>query len=165
MSAGRYVLPLYFRPIHKLKNHSAIMEYGNFLNGQLPDTFIKIINEFYSFLKTLTAFVLVFPPIDEDDKYYILPFFWLPEDTLPLRVRRNHVPYDVWERQGYLLTIEGNVVHYGFIENFIEELGQRFNIREIAFDRWGAVLVIRGRVFMMRRSCWYCKPIISYQKD
>lgn len=99
------------------------MEYGNFLNGQLPDTFIKIINGFYSFLKTLTAFVLVFPPIDEDDKYYILPFFWLPEDTLPLRVRRDHVPYDVWERQGYLLTTEGNVVHYGFIENFIEELG------------------------------------------
>ena len=87
----------------------------------------------------ITAFVLVFPPIDEDDKYYILPFFWLPEDTLPLRVRRDHVPYDVWERQGYLLTTEGNVVHYGFIESFIEELGQRFNIREIAFDRWGAV--------------------------
>lgn len=87
----------------------------------------------------ITAFVLVFPPIDEDDKYYILPFFWLPEDTLPLRVRRDHVPYDVWERQGFLLTTEGNVVHYGFIENFIEELGQRFNIREIAFDRWGAV--------------------------
>ena len=87
----------------------------------------------------ITAFVLVFPPIDEDDKYYILPFFWLPEDTLPLRVHRDHVPYDVWERQGYLLTTEGNVVHYGFIENFIEELGQRFNIREIAFDRWGAV--------------------------
>ena len=87
----------------------------------------------------ITAFVLVFPPVDEDDKYYILPFFWLPEDTLPLRVHRDHVPYDVWERQGYLLTTEGNVVHYGFIENFIEELGQRFNIREIAFDRWGAM--------------------------
>ena len=46
---------------------------------------------------------------------------------------------DLWERQGYLLTTEGNVVHYGFIENFIDELGTRFNIREIAFDRWGAV--------------------------
>ena len=87
----------------------------------------------------ITAFVLVFPPIDEDDKYSVLPFFWLPEETLPLRVRRDHVPYDVWERQGYLMTTEGNVVHYGFIENFIEELGKIYNIREIAFDRWGAV--------------------------
>ena len=87
----------------------------------------------------ITAFVLVFPPTSEDETYAILPYFWLPEETLPLRVRRDHVPYDVWERQGYLKTTEGNVVHYGFIEKFIEELGKKYNIREIAFDRWGAV--------------------------
>ena len=87
----------------------------------------------------ITAFVLVFPPTDEDKHYYVLPYFWLPEETLPLRVRRDHVPYDVWERQGYLKTTEGNVVHYGFIENFIDVLGQKFHIKEIAFDRWGAV--------------------------
>ncbi len=87
----------------------------------------------------ITAFVLVFPPTNDDDFYYVLPYFWLPEDTLPLRVRRDHVPYDLWERQGYLKTTEGNVVHYGFIENFIDELGKKFHIKEIAFDRWGAV--------------------------
>ena len=31
------------------------------------------------------------------------------------------------------------MVHYGFIENFIDELGKKFHIKEIAFDRWGAV--------------------------
>ena len=36
----------------------------------------------------ITAFVLVFPPEDEDDKYAILPFFWIPEDNIDLRVRR-----------------------------------------------------------------------------
>jgi phage terminase large subunit-like protein len=87
----------------------------------------------------VTAFALVFPPMDEDDKYSVLPYFWLPEDNLPLRVRRDHVQYDIWERQGFIKTTEGNVVHYGFIESFIEELGTKFNIREIAFDRWGAV--------------------------
>lgn len=87
----------------------------------------------------ITAFVLVFPPLDEDDKYIVLPYFWIPEENLRLRVRRDHVPYDVWEKQGYIKTTEGNVVHYGFIENFIEELGTKYNIREIAFDRWGAV--------------------------
>ena len=61
----------------------------------------------------ITAFVLVFLPSDEDDKFIILPYFWIPEDNLDLRVRRDHVPYDVWERQGYLQTTEGNVVHYG----------------------------------------------------
>ena len=92
----------------------------------------------------ITAFVLVFPPLDEDDKYIILPYFWIPEDNLTLRVNRDHVPYDVWERQGYLQTTEGNVVHYSFIEKFIERLGERFNIREIAFDRWGAVQMVQN---------------------
>ena len=87
----------------------------------------------------ITAFVLVFPPIDEDDKYHILPYFWIPEDSIELRVRRDHVPYDVWEKQGFIKTTEGNVVHYGYIESFIEELGMKYNIKEIAFDRWGAV--------------------------
>lgn len=92
----------------------------------------------------ITAFVLVFPPLDEDDKFCILPYFWIPEDTLDLRVRRDHVPYDVWERQGFLETTEGSVVHYGYIEKFIERLGERFNIREIAFDRWGAVQMVQN---------------------
>ena len=92
----------------------------------------------------ITAFVLVFPPLDNEDKYIILPYFWIPEDNLTLRVNRDHVPYDVWERQGYLQTTEGNVVHYGFIEQFIERLGERFNIREIAFDRWGAVQMVQN---------------------
>ena len=92
----------------------------------------------------ITAFVLVFPPLDEDDKYIILPYFWLPEETLSARVNRDHVPYDVWEKQGQLKTTEGNVVHYGFIEKFIEELGEKYNIREIAFDRWGAVQMVQN---------------------
>ena len=91
----------------------------------------------------ITAFVLVFPPEDENDKYIILPYFWIPEDNLELRVRRDHA-YDMWERQGFLQTTEGNVVHYGYIEKFIESLGERFNIREIAFDRWGAVQMVQN---------------------
>lgn len=87
----------------------------------------------------ITAFVLVFPPTDKEDRYYLLPYFWIPEESMELRVRKDHVPYDVWVRQGWLETTEGNVVHYGYIEQFIKDLGEKYNIREIAFDRWGAV--------------------------
>ena len=89
----------------------------------------------------VTAFVLVFPPEYEGDKYQVVPYFWLPEETLDLRVRRDHVPYDVWQRQGFLETTEGAVVHYSFIEKFIEKLGEKFNIAEIAFDRWNATQI------------------------
>ncbi len=87
----------------------------------------------------ITALVLMFPPRDETEKYIMLPFFWIPSDTIPIRVKRASVPYDVWIRQGYLFATEGNVIHYGFIEKHIEQLGMIYNIREIAFDRWGAV--------------------------
>ena len=92
----------------------------------------------------ITAFVLVFPPTDEDDRYVVLPYFWIPEDSMDLRVRRDHVPYEVWERQGYLMTTEGNVVHYSYTEKFIERLGEKVNMREIAFDRWGAIQMVQN---------------------
>jgi phage terminase large subunit-like protein len=85
----------------------------------------------------------MFPPRDVDEKYVVLPFFWVPEETIPQRVKAASVPYDVWEKQGYLLATEGNVIHYDFIEHFIEELGQKYHILEIAFDRWGATQMVQ----------------------
>nr|DAF01954.1 MAG TPA: Terminase large subunit [Caudoviricetes sp.] len=92
----------------------------------------------------ITALVLTFPPRTEDEKYILLPFFWLPEDTLELRCRRDHVLYDVWQKQGFIQTTEGNVIHYGFIEKFIEQLGETYNIREIAYDRWNATQMVQN---------------------
>ena len=92
----------------------------------------------------LTTIVLVFPPLEEEEPYYVLPFFWLPDETLDLRVRRDHVMYDVWEKQGAIMTTEGNVTHYAVIQRFINELGERYNIREIAFDRWGATMMAQA---------------------
>lgn len=92
----------------------------------------------------ITALVLVFPPLSDDEPYYILPHFWLPEETLDLRVRRDHVPYDVWKQQGYLNVTEGNVIHYSFIEKYIKELGEKYNIKEIGVDRWNATQMIQN---------------------
>lgn len=53
--------------------------------------------------------------------------------------RRDHVPYEVLKAKGQVVATEGNVIHYRYIETFIEELGTIYHIKEIAFDRWGAV--------------------------
>ena len=90
----------------------------------------------------ITAFVMVFPPDTEDGKYYVIPHFWLPRETLELRVRRDRVPYDVWERQGLFHVTEGNVVDYNFVRRTINELYQSFNIQEIGVDRWNATQLI-----------------------
>ncbi len=56
----------------------------------------------------------------------------------------DYAYYDVWAKQEKLMTTEGNVIYYGFIENFIDELGKKFHIKEIAFDRWGAVQMVQN---------------------
>lgn len=38
----------------------------------------------------ITAFVLVFPPRNDTEKYIILPYFWIPEENMIQRVRRDH---------------------------------------------------------------------------
>ncbi len=91
----------------------------------------------------LTAFVLVFPPAGGDPKYTVLPYYWLPEDVIDLRTRRDHVPYAVWKKMGVFNTTEGNVVDYDFIVAFIAKLSERFHIREIAYDRYGAEKIRR----------------------
>ena len=91
----------------------------------------------------LTALVLVFPPGPGDAKYTILPFYWLPEDVIDLRTRRDHVPYAVWKKMGVFNTTEGNVVDYDYIVAFIAKLTERFRIREIAYDCYGAEKIRR----------------------
>ena len=90
----------------------------------------------------ITALVLAFPPRNETEKYILLPFFWIPEDTIPIRVRRGNVPYDVWQKQGYLYATPGNVVDYDHIEKTILELSTKYHILEIAVDRWNATMLV-----------------------
>ncbi|MBQ3762749.1 MAG: terminase large subunit [Clostridia bacterium] len=91
----------------------------------------------------LTAFVLVFPPRNESEKYVILPYAWVPEDTIEARSRKDHVNYDLWKKQGYILSTEGNVVDYDFIEQFILDLREHYDIREIAYDRWNSQMLVQ----------------------
>jgi phage terminase large subunit-like protein len=91
----------------------------------------------------LTALVLVFPPEGDDKRYTVLPFFWLPEDAIDLRTRRDHVPYAVWKKAGVFNTTEGNVVDYDYIVAHTGKLAERFRIREIAYDRYGAEKIRR----------------------
>ena len=84
----------------------------------------------------ITALVLVFPR--ENGFYDILPFLWVPEERIEERSNKDKVPYDVWVREGYMYATPGNTVDYSFIEAKIEMLFEIYNIRAIAYDRWGA---------------------------
>jgi phage terminase large subunit-like protein len=86
----------------------------------------------------LTAWVMVFPPEKEDGLYEILCRFFLPEDNMMERVKRDKVPYDVWARQGYIKLTPGNIIDYAFIIEQIKQDMTDYQIIELAFDRWGS---------------------------
>ena len=86
----------------------------------------------------LTAWVMVFPPEEEGDLYEILCRFFLPEDNMMERVKRDKVPYDVWAKQGYIKLTPGNIIDYAFIIAQIKQDMTDYQIAELAFDRWGS---------------------------
>jgi phage terminase large subunit-like protein len=116
----------------------------------------------------LSAFVLVFPPTKEvkgmrpkpqtyeeqmrrvpvqmeeyivrpaDPKWYVLPWFFVPQDNVEERVRKDRVDYDVWIREGFIEATPGNVVDQARIRETIKDLRGQFNIEEIGFDSWNA---------------------------
>jgi phage terminase large subunit-like protein len=91
-----------------------------------------------SYALDLTTFVLVFPPTEDDPLYRILPRFWVPETAMITRSRAQRVPYDEWGQQGYITIIPGEVIDYEYIYAQIDQDAQTFDIKEIAYDRYGA---------------------------
>ena len=79
----------------------------------------------------LCALVLV----DEKDGS-VHPTFWLPKEGLVEKSRKDHVPYDLWEKQGFLLTTPGKAVEYEFIAEHLRGVFDRCNVKLLGFDRY-----------------------------
>src|SRR5690606_37911501 len=63
------------------------------------------------------------------------------EEAMRERSRRDRVPYDAWVREGYITATPGNVIDYSFILAQIDEDAQKYDLQEVAFDRWGATKI------------------------
>ncbi len=83
----------------------------------------------------MTAFVLLF---NENDKYQVLPFFWIPEDSLAEKIRQSNAAFAAWVDAGYVKTTPGNVTDYDFIESDILSICEKYDVKEIAYDRWNS---------------------------
>ncbi len=82
----------------------------------------------------LTAFVLF--GVDSDGFKHCYFHFWTPEMGLHDRAKRDRVPYDVWEREGFLTTTPGATVDYDFVCVEIAEILAGLEVKTVAFDRW-----------------------------
>lgn len=91
--------------------------------------------------RDVTAFVLVFPPEGEDTRFTVLCRFYVPQETLDIRSRRDRIPYDQWAKAGSLVATDGHAgktTDYGYIFRDVREAGALYDIKTIGYDRWNA---------------------------
>jgi phage terminase large subunit-like protein len=85
--------------------------------------------------KDLTALVGVFPT---DDGFDVRTQVFMPDLNILERVTRDRVPYDQWQREGWLIVTPGNVIDYERVRQEILAWARRYDVREIAYDPWNA---------------------------
>ena len=89
----------------------------------------------------ITSWTLCFPLSGGRFKY--LYRFFIPEENLIERQRRDKVPYTLWVEKGYVTATPGNVIDYDFIEEQIRQDADMCKIQEIAYDPWNSNQIVQ----------------------
>lgn len=92
----------------------------------------------------LGAYVLLFPPLDEDEDWQVLYRFYSPREHPESRSKQERDRFDAWERAGLLTYTDGNVVDYETIRADVNEDAERYDIQEVAYDPWNAMGIVPG---------------------
>lgn len=59
-------------------------------------------------------------------RIYLMPHFWIPENTMEEREHQDRVPYSEWRQKGFVTATEGFVIDYDKIFEDIQALAARF---------------------------------------
>ncbi len=78
-----------------------------------------------------------------DGYFDLLVHAWIPEDRMREHENRHRVPYTKWVRMGLITPTPGSVIDYAYVTHDIAEICETLDLREMAFDRWGAAKVIQ----------------------
>lgn len=75
-------------------------------------------------------------------KYYFKHLFYIPEETVQERYRKENINFLEWIEKGYVKTTAGSTINYEEIYSDIVKDARRYRIEEIAYDRWQANFLI-----------------------
>lgn len=101
-------------------------------NGLEPDTGVgkKLFGGLdLSSVSDLTA--LVFVSEDGD----VISKFWLPKDGLIDKAKNDRVPYDIWEKDGFISTTPGKSIEYEYIAVELKRIFTEYDVVQLNFDR------------------------------
>ena len=93
----------------------------------------------------LTCSTLLFKVAD-DTAIYVRQMYWIPEDLLQKRVHEDRVPYDVWQKRGFLRTSPGNSIDYRLIVEWFQEQQMQHDIYlyKVGYDSWSAKYFVQN---------------------
>ena len=93
----------------------------------------------------LTCATLLFKVAD-DTAIYVRQMYWIPEDLLQKRVHEDRVPYDVWQKRGFLRTSPGNSIDYRLIVEWFQEQQMQHDIYlyKVGYDSWSAKYFVQN---------------------
>lgn len=81
--------------------------------------------------RDFTALALTF---EQEDYFYTFWRYWIPEESMEERSRRDNINFRLWEQEGYITITPGNVVDYKYIEKDILELNKKVKFNKISYD-------------------------------
>lgn len=79
----------------------------------------------------LTALAAWFPQTHD-----LRCWFWMPADNIEEAERRDHVPYRLWHRQGFIEATPGRAIDKAFVVHRLGELTKEYDVQFCAADRW-----------------------------
>ncbi len=91
----------------------------------------------------LTALAYIFPPQGQQLEWRVFWDCFIPSENMKERVKKDHVPYDSWQRAGMITVTEGNVVDYTVIRERILEIAKFHKVKEVCSDRAFATMLIQ----------------------
>ena len=90
-------------------------------------------------VRDISAFVLLFV---DDEKYFTIPYFFVPQENAFIRSRRDGVDYIAWEKEGFMEFTSGDVTDYNYIKKRIKEISEKVVLKKLMYDRWNASQLI-----------------------
>ena len=78
------------------------------------------------------------------DEMYARVWGFIPEEKLALKEKKEHVDYRKLIRQGCCFACGGEVIDYGFVEEFILNLPKTYGVEiaQVGYDRYNAISTI-----------------------
>ena len=71
---------------------------------------------------------------------YVIPMFWIPENSVERHIRTDKIRYDIWIEKGWVRTCPGNKINPDVVWEWFVEIQNEYDIylNIVGYDSWSA---------------------------